>query len=176
MIHACIRILEADSNVDGWTKVQALRWLLHLVEDLHQPLHVTTGYYSTAADDLPHPKLIGDPVEAQQAGVLGDRGGNELLFTASDGNNLHAIWDDCLVEVVAGGTGCKSGSPKPEDIRRLAQWITDRMTESSVEQYRSEGDYHHWAERWATDTLQTAVRQGVCLWTEERTRARQPAR
>jgi hypothetical protein len=44
MIHACIRILEEDSNVDGWTKVQALRWLIHLVEDLHQPMHVTTGY------------------------------------------------------------------------------------------------------------------------------------
>ncbi len=61
MIQQCIDILEAETESPHFTRLQALRWLLHLVEDLHQPLHVASGYYSTAADALPVPKRIDDP-------------------------------------------------------------------------------------------------------------------
>jgi len=53
-------------------KQQALRLLVHFVEDLHQPLHV---------------------------GDRGDRGGNDLqLQFFGKGTNLHRLWDDGLVE------------------------------------------------------------------------------
>ena len=39
------------------------RWLVHLVGDLHQPMHVTTGYYKTTAA-LKKAKVIGDPENA----------------------------------------------------------------------------------------------------------------
>jgi hypothetical protein len=49
-----------------------LCWLLHLVGDIHQPLHTTALYASRAFPD-------------------GDRGGNNLVIDARD--NLHSLWD-----------------------------------------------------------------------------------
>jgi hypothetical protein len=53
----------------------ALSWVLHLMADLHQPLH-------TAA-------MFGAP-----AFLRGDRGGNDVPVAGA--NNLHAMWDTAL--------------------------------------------------------------------------------
>lgn len=50
---------------------EALRWLIHLVGDVHQPLH------AVARDSEAHP--------------TGDRGGND--FKLGDRLNLHSLWD-----------------------------------------------------------------------------------
>jgi len=53
-------------------KQQALRFLIHFVEDLHQPMHV---------------------------GDRGDRGGNDLqLQFFGKGINLHRLWDEGIIE------------------------------------------------------------------------------
>lgn len=53
-------------------RVQALKWLSHLVGDLHQPLHVGRG---------------------------DDHGGNSLLVLwFNEPTNLHAVWDSKVVE------------------------------------------------------------------------------
>jgi len=36
-----------------FSMLQAVRWLVYLVGDLHQPLHVTTGYYNTTLNGFP---------------------------------------------------------------------------------------------------------------------------
>jgi len=80
----------------------AIAWVLHLVGDLHQPLHMDERL----------------------------RGGNGFQATYRDGttcnkSNLHAIWDDCLVEEAAQGqsatafaatllNGVKSYQGRPE--------------------------------------------------------------
>lgn len=48
IVKQCIERLESPDESATFTKKQALRWLIHLVGDVHQPLHVTTGYYITA--------------------------------------------------------------------------------------------------------------------------------
>ena len=55
-----------------------LVWLLHLVGDVHQPLHTTARF----TKDLP----------------AGDRGGNSVTVcpTSGDCTNLHAYWDELL--------------------------------------------------------------------------------
>ena len=53
----------------------ALSWLLHLMADLHQPLHTTA--------------MFGAP-----AFLRGDRGGNDVALDG--GGNLHALWDGAL--------------------------------------------------------------------------------
>ncbi|NJN50805.1 MAG: S1/P1 nuclease [Gammaproteobacteria bacterium] len=53
----------------------ALCWLLHLVGDLHQPLHTTALF-------------------ARGRLERGDRGGNDLVL--ADRRNLHAVWDAAL--------------------------------------------------------------------------------
>ena len=58
-----------------------MRVLVHMVGDVHQPLHVAYGYYDVT--DLVHPKLITNPALA--VGKPNDRGGNPL-FTPKPSN------------------------------------------------------------------------------------------
>jgi hypothetical protein len=61
-----------DASSTRADKQQALRFLVHFVEDLHQPLHV---------------------------GDRGDRGGNDLqLQFFGKGTNLHRLWDEAIIE------------------------------------------------------------------------------
>ena len=55
----------------------ALCWLLHLIADLHQPLHAVTAFSPHLLDPAAH--------------ANGDQGGNAIHFT--EGGNLHALWD-----------------------------------------------------------------------------------
>jgi hypothetical protein len=58
------------------TRALALSWVLHLVGDMHQPLHV---------------------------GDRRDRGGNGFPVDGQPIENLHKVWDELLVERLAGG-------------------------------------------------------------------------
>lgn len=66
-----------------------LCWFLHLAGDIHQPLHGATLYSA----------------ERFRGILLGDRGGNDIpvhenegLLANSKNPNLHAIWDNILLE------------------------------------------------------------------------------
>ena len=64
--------LLADPATPPPDRAEALRFLIHFMGDLHQPLHV--------ADD-------------------GDRGGNQrMVYLDGDSTNLHKVWDGELVE------------------------------------------------------------------------------
>lgn len=61
----------ADTGRDAEVRLQALKFLVHFVADVHQPLH---------------------------AGYADDRGGNTFqLFYLGQGGNLHALWDGGLL-------------------------------------------------------------------------------
>jgi hypothetical protein len=163
MIHRCIDILESETDSPEFTKLQALRWLLHLVEDLHQPLHVASGYYRTTTPSLTHPEMITDPVTALQAHARNDRGGNLLLFreeadcpTKPTRENLHSVWDDCLVDMVTGAGRCVLHTTDRQ-VATLAALLMKQMETQESHAYRSTGDYHQWQEEWAMDSLQVAA-------------------
>jgi S1/P1 Nuclease len=62
----------ADRKASRLERTQALKWLSHLIGDIHQPLHVGRG---------------------------DDRGGNELLVLwFNEPSNLHAVWDSKIIE------------------------------------------------------------------------------
>jgi nuclease S1 len=62
----------ADRTAPRLERVQALKWLTHLIGDLHQPLHVGRG---------------------------DDRGGNDVLVLwFGEPSNLHSVWDGGLIE------------------------------------------------------------------------------
>ncbi|GAB4392790.1 MAG: S1/P1 nuclease [Gammaproteobacteria bacterium] len=77
-IQQCTRILR-DPKTSDFQKGMFLRWLIHLVADIHQPLHNASLYSAR----FPH----------------GDRGGNLYLVLESSKRqkdkitNLHALWD-----------------------------------------------------------------------------------
>ena len=63
-----------DGDAPKAKKVEALKWVVHLVGDLHQPLHVGRG---------------------------ADRGGNKIEVTwFGKPSNLHKVWDDGLIDPV----------------------------------------------------------------------------
>ncbi len=61
-----------DPKTTRQERIDAIKWLNHLIGDLHQPLHV---------------------------GRRGDRGGNDTeVLWFSDEDNLHSVWDTALIE------------------------------------------------------------------------------
>lgn len=74
-INAQIAVLK--STAPDARRLEALKWVVHLVADLHQPLHV---------------------------GLAADKGGNLYQVRAfGRGSNLHAIWDTELIRRRSGG-------------------------------------------------------------------------
>jgi hypothetical protein len=73
-----VLITQLKSNEADSEKAYDLGWLLHLVGDLHQPLHVVNGISGTIPD--------------------GDRGGNLVVIKGAtdDASELHAFWDEVL--------------------------------------------------------------------------------
>src|SRR6185369_9914184 len=90
------------------TDAQALAFLIHLVGDLHQPLHVGCGFYRL--DDHQIVELVRDPAEA--SGLPHDAGGNNLVWGHSGRfqPEFHAFWDDDLA--TANGSSTKTLSQK----------------------------------------------------------------
>lgn len=83
-------ILSDKSRTDA-DRAFALRFLIHLAGDIHQPLHASS--------------------EESDARPTGDRGGNSFVILPPDGGergpkNLHSLWD--------GGAGLFPGHPREE--------------------------------------------------------------
>jgi hypothetical protein len=90
------------SNAPDMERLVALKYLVHLVADVHQPLH---------------------------AGHADDRGGNRFQVQAyGQGTNLHAVWDTALITHWPGGpaalfseVGARATSPASGSPARWAQ-------------------------------------------------------
>ena len=95
----------AETQIDAFRAVLAssqpdelksydLVWLLHLIGDVHQPLHATT--------------------RVTQAEALGDAGGNKVSLKGDADSNLHAYWDDLP------GSDCRFCNKKIPCVDRAA--------------------------------------------------------
>ena len=94
-----------DANASEADRAEALRFIVHVGADLHQPLHCV----GRVTDDLPK----------------GDRGGNDFpvvspaSFTPKP-RNLHFLWD------MGCGLFGKTDRPlTPDGIRQVAQWADE---------------------------------------------------
>ena len=72
LIDQCLKTLRAP-QAGRWEKVFMLRWLIHLVGDIHQPLHCATRFTDQFKD--------------------GDLGGIQFELPLKDTPNLHFLWD-----------------------------------------------------------------------------------
>jgi hypothetical protein len=96
-----------------------LSWLLHLVGDVHQPLHATTRV--TAAE------------------ASGDSGGNDVKLMGDESSNLHSYWDAlpgfdcsscsskiaCINRAMALGKTLKSASRSKTKKSGTATWVNE---------------------------------------------------
>lgn len=135
IVHAlnlCLAVLEGRS--ESMSKTHALRWLVHLVGDIHQPLHVACGYYRFKTDG--QVVLLHQPSEAE--GRPHDQGGNLLRFTPSQ--NLHAHWDVSLVETIDRSPG----------NARLVEILEQTL---DARRWKTTGRIDRWPAKWAADAV-----------------------
>jgi len=107
-----------------------LAWLLHLVGDLHQPLHCTARV---------------TPQEPE-----GDRGGN--LFGLGEGDNLHYFWDSILTRRF----DRHEGEADEALVDRIADTIVQAHPRSSLAAELALRDVRAWARESVDVVLATA--------------------
>lgn len=97
----------ANKNANHFERARCLAMLIHIVGDLHQPLHTLTGFSS--------------------AHVNGDRGGNDFLLKFhGKQTNLHSVWDSAV--------GSFDSGTDVEIARDNAQKIMARYPEGTFNQ------------------------------------------
>jgi hypothetical protein len=100
----------SQASASEMEKLTALKYLGHWVGDVHQPLHVS---------------------------FTDDRGGNAIDEQGPCADNLHAVWDTCLIERTLG-----------RDIRHIASELRSRVTDDERAVWTSTG-----AKDWANESL-----------------------
>ena len=115
--------------------------LVHFVGDMHQPLHVGNGFFSVAADGSV--SLVTDPAACK--GLDNDKGGNALFFGPDKYDELHGYWDIAVVDKL-----------EPSRSPAALATLIEKDIASKGAGWKSAGDYHHWPEAWASESLAAA--------------------
>jgi hypothetical protein len=142
MINLSIRKLQGGS-VPQLTRRNALRLLVHLVGDLHQPLHVGVGYINVD-DDHNQILIEREPMRVRQNDFPSDGGGNDLLIAGEESDNLHSFWDGDLVDEADGD----------QSIVQFATLLNSLIPPAPS--WNTQGNVSTWAAQWASDTLQVS--------------------
>ena len=116
---AVFRSVLASNSPDA-LKSYDLVWLLHLVGDVHQPLHCTARFSHSS----PH----------------GDEGGNLVTVCSPQCGRLHAFWDGLLGATADPGIAMQVGRTLPHANARVAanlnvsDWVEDgrRLARSDI--------------------------------------------
>jgi nuclease S1 len=113
----------ADTSQEQSQRAIALAWVLHLVGDIHQPLHNSARVTATEPE--------------------GDRGGNLFVLdtTGARVRNLHSYWDGILNLTF-------SQKPAESDeafINRIAQSIVVHYPQAKMQSRLKSGEFETWA-------------------------------
>jgi len=148
LINICIATLQGRPSTSyPLTKRNALRLLVHLVGDLHQPLHVGAGYIDTSNPS--QIKIATDRTKIVAQHIPGDRGGNQLIID-NDRANLHSFWDFDLVTDLMNTTQ----QTTPDGLANfLKQSVQPRAN------WTTSGPIEKWAAEWATESLRVSQAQ-----------------
>ncbi|HEU4558748.1 MAG TPA: S1/P1 nuclease [Longimicrobium sp.] len=101
---------------------RALAWVLHLVGDIHQPLHNSARV--TPLDRLPD----------------GDRGGNSFRLQGSL-DNLHSFWDN-----VVDRNTFRPGEPEPARVERVAAELATHFPRGGFSGELAVTDFRTWSD------------------------------
>jgi hypothetical protein len=153
MLEAAVAVLEGGGDA-RITRREALCMVVHFVGDLHQPLHCANGYFTVSDGKA---ILVTDPVAAKDAD--NDKGGNTDFFGPGKYDELHAYWDSDLVWKQVGGA---------RDDPAAVAAVIEKKTAADGAAWKSAGDYHHWPEAWATESIEAArvAYAGIVFGTE----------
>ncbi|HEU4508113.1 MAG TPA: S1/P1 nuclease [Pyrinomonadaceae bacterium] len=169
MIGESVRVLQGDSQ--KMSELNALRWIVHLVGDVHQPIHVGCGFVNTSGSV---PRLVSDPQRIIQDNLRHDRGGNNLILPVSGNVSLHSYWDSRLagdidelddagpvdaVTFAEEGDGSTNAELKQRFVVKLLGMVErERAARRNVAAPANNVPVDRWAEQWANDSLVEARR------------------
>lgn len=163
MIERCVQVLLGRSKFIS--QLNALRCLVHLVGDVHQPLHVGCGFID---DTDGRPRLEDDPAIIRKKGLESDRGGNSLVLPVSGSLNLHTYWDSYLGDEQSGEVTDLSFASTSSEVRRSAEIAINNVwgqlkrarvgagIQSAVGVATNLADPSKWATDWANTSLNEA--------------------
>jgi len=101
-----------DSTRPVRERNEALKWIVHLVGDIHQPLHAASNIYAAGVVD--------------ESGHATDRGGNDVAVALAGvktrgKRELHGVWDNDLVNLSLGLRVADRAGPTDALLDRLTQ-------------------------------------------------------
>jgi hypothetical protein len=136
-----VLITQLKSNESDKEKAYDLGWLLHLVGDLHQPMHAVNGISAT----LPE----------------GDRGGNLVeIKGATDGaSELHAFWDEVLGKTAPS----EKTPPHHPHLEKDVATADDVIADVQKLRLNKTKDNNLDPSAWANESLQLAKRDAYDL-------------
>lgn len=111
---------------DKLSRSFSIRYFIHVVGDLHQPLHATT-YFSNKFNE-------------------GDRGGNSWLVTYpsnKDITNLHALWDACVDQY--GSIWTPISNTDWTNLKTIVKKLSDEQPRNKFTSRLSMHSYYDWA-------------------------------
>lgn len=163
MINEALRVLRGDDGGEPrFSELNALRLLVHLVGDVHQPVHVGCGYIDKSGEVA---KIERDPETVVSNQLKSDRGGNDLILPiGGSGMNLHSYWDsrlggsnpdleDSLSDAAADPT---TGVVKQMQINKLRKLVAQDPPPEGGGGEGDVGSLEEWAAEWATESLMAA--------------------
>ena len=160
MINQMVRVLQGNSTI--MSELNALRWLVHLVGDVHQPIHIGCGFIDTNGAS---PQLVHDPYQIIEKGLEHDRGGNNIVLPLGGNVSLHSYWDSRLSGTINVNVDSHSDTTTEDEFESNAEvkqeFINKLLTILDDNNIRSFSRFasvdgvppDHWAEQWATDSL-----------------------
>ncbi|HYD58738.1 MAG TPA: S1/P1 nuclease [Noviherbaspirillum sp.] len=156
MVRVTVRVLQGDSKV--MSRLNALRWLVHLIGDVHQPVHIGCGFIDTSG---PAPQLVSDPQAILSKRLPHDKGGNSLILPVGGNVSLHSYWDSRIpgsIEAVTatGESGAQAGPElKKRFITKLLNMIEEERATASDDAVGLAETLppDQWGEQWANTAL-----------------------
>jgi hypothetical protein len=123
-----------------------LRLLVHFVGDIHQPLHIGTGFVSSQM-----PLRFVFPQGS--TGWRPSLGGNTLLYGPQDRFNLHSYWDAHAVNITM----------RRDDEATFVARIFEALP--VMPGWRDSGDVDEWPQHWADQALRDSkdVHEGIAI-------------
>jgi hypothetical protein len=132
MTRESIRVLRGRSKT--FTQRDALRLLIHLVGDMHQPVHNGNAFVAASGP----PRFV---VPDGPSGWRTTAGGNFLVYGPQDRFNLHSYWDTHIVNLAM----------RNDDVATYASRLVSEVP--VVGEWKDGGDPDGWPERWLNEGL-----------------------
>ena len=143
-LHSYVNVLK--NTTDNKARAQALRFIIHFVGDIQQPLHCST--------------------EITGARHSGDQGGNLFIIQVGDGQGapramkLHSYWDGGIGDFPKGGPAPDFAPPPLEQIPAAASRLTNKFPDKDLAWDVGPTSFEMWAtesSRLAQDVAYAAI-------------------